>query len=88
MLGATHQLYQNNKHAKDTLNTIWGVLQKDMFIITDKYNKHNHHTFRDNRHDQSIFSVVKKLMGTVIIPDYSYPPGNTTFPFWSSRLRP
>jgi hypothetical protein len=48
--------------------------------------------FSENRHDQSIFSVIRKKLGSEIILDetYFYPDWNTSghnFPIWATRLK-
>ena len=50
----------------------------------------NHPIFKDHRHDQSIFSIIRKQMGCVIIPDETYfePDWKTKgkkFPIWAMR---
>ena len=43
-------------------------IRKDPLIITDHYNKNQRQCFKDNRHDQSILSVARKIHGSIIIP--------------------
>ena len=46
------------------------VLEHDMFLVTDKYNKGEQTTiFRENRHDQSVFSIIRKLYGSIVLCD-------------------
>jgi hypothetical protein len=62
------------------------ILERDPWLFTDKYNeeaKRLHPEFIDNRHDQSILSVSRKMIGSVVIPDETYP----NYPFWASRSR-
>ena len=50
----------------------------------------NHPEFKDNRHDQSIQSVLKKKMGFLEIPDETYPPEEQRkngSPILASRVR-
>ena len=44
-------------------------IRKDPLIITDHYNSNQKKCFRDNRHDQSILSVARKIHGSIVIPD-------------------
>ena len=53
---------------KDCLDKI----RKDPLIITDHYNSSQKKYFRDNRHDQSILSVARKIHGSIVIPDETY----------------
>ena len=53
---------------KDCLDKI----RKDPLIITNHYNKNQRLCFIDNRHDQSILSVARKIHGSIVIPDETY----------------
>lgn len=46
-------------------------IKKDPLIITDYYSNQNKY-FRDNRHDQSILSIARKIYGSIVIPDEIY----------------
>lgn len=70
----------------DCINT----LRKYPYIITDKYNNAQQTIFIDNRHDQSIMSVARKIHGSIVIPneteiapDYNI----NNYPFLATRLR-
>ena len=68
------------------------ILNDNSLLITDYYNKNQNAYFKDNRHDQSIFSVIRKLNNPIIIKDETYfkPFGNTEslkFPFWATRKK-
>ena len=47
--------------------------------------------FRDNRHDQSVFSVIRKMNNTIVLKDETYFNfGNAEslkYPFWATRKR-
>ena len=63
----------------------------DNKLVTDYYNNTQHEYFRDHRHDQSILSVVRKILGSEVIPNdetYFKPFGNEEswkYPFWATR---
>ena len=61
-------------------------IRKDPFIITDKYNNKQNKDFIDNRHDQSILSIARKIHGSIIVTDNSNPK-NKLEPFLSSRSK-
>ena len=65
------------------------VIEKDKYLITDKYNNNQNSYFKDNRHDQSILSLVRKILGTIIINgtniDDKYSKNNLE-PFWATRM--
>lgn len=72
---------------------IWlQVVSDDPYLFTDKYNNNNQCSdFRDNRHEQSVFSIIRKKYGSVVINDKTY--GNWKSesllkePFWATRKR-
>jgi hypothetical protein len=78
-----------------TINTIreWKDLSYNYNLINDNYcNIKNDESFIDHRHDQSIFSLVNKKNGSIIMPDetYFYPDWDKNgklYPIWSTRLR-
>lgn len=52
-------------------------------LFSDAYNCYNSHpTFRDHRHDQSIFSILRKQYGSIVIPDETYNGDNA--PNWNA----
>ena len=63
-LEATHMIFKKNSHTKDYLNEYKKLLDIDPYLITDKYNSLGQvEAFKENRHDQSIFSLLSKLHG-------------------------
>ena len=65
-------LMKKNKHLYDILNTCIDILDYDKYLITDKYNELQKKYFIDNRHDQSLLSLVRKIKGSIIIKDETY----------------
>ena len=67
------------------------VLRTDHLLVTDHYNKMGQcNDFIDNRHDQSILSIVRKKHGSIILRDETWFAlfGNKKsleFPFWATR---
>ena len=70
---------------KDCLDKI----RKDPLIITDHYNSNQKKCFIDNRHDQSILSVARKIHGSIVIPDETYYSSETMqkMPFLATRKK-
>jgi len=59
-----HMIFKNVEHTKNYLNEFSKLMEFDKDLITDKYNKKNQiHNFKENRHDQSIFSLLSKVHG-------------------------
>ena len=72
-LEATHMIFKNNNHTKNYLNEYVKLLEDDSGLITDKYNDLNRNReFKDNRHDQSIFSLLTKTLGGVTLPNETH----------------
>ena len=67
------------------------IIEVDPWLITDKYNeeaKHMNPGFKDNRHDQSIQSVAKKLLECVTLSAAEHHlKAEADKPFRSSRIR-
>lgn len=84
------------KKCENVLNIFrdfFSVLKQDHKLITDYYNNYKQSlTFIDNRHDQSILSVIRKIKGSIVIPDETwYEDFNCekakTIPFLATRKR-
>ena len=89
-LMATIMLMKKCPHTYMILDKCMELLNHDPKLITDHYNKENQHpNFKDNRHDQSILSVVRNKYGSCIIPDETFTSKNWSelhhIPFLSRR---
>lgn len=87
-LMATVLVMQKGAHSRKFLRLVSEVLRSDPFLFTDKYNdeaRRANDQFKDNRHDQSILSVARKVLGSVVLKTEAYPPGMFGMPFWASR---
>lgn len=69
---ATIIIMQKCEDVINMFNDCLDKIRKDPLIITDHYNKNQRQCFRDNRHDQSILSVARKIHGSIVIPDETY----------------
>ena len=57
-------------------------------LLNDNCVLPNHSSFRDNRHDQSIWSILRKQNCKFFLTDETYTvPWNTDFPIWATRMR-
>jgi hypothetical protein len=78
---------------KSILDLVYKMYEDDPLLITDFYNKNQEPFFKDNRHDQSIFSVVRKLHDSIILDDetYFWNKGDNRdpekYPFWATRKK-
>lgn len=82
-------LFKNCDHTKNLLNIFFDLLSKDWELISDKYNNNQIPNFLENRHDQSIWSVLTKKYGGEIIENESFFNKNEenqyNYPFLSVR---
>ena len=63
-------------------------------LCTDKYNRNQLYVdFQDNRHEQSITSILRKKMGSEVVESdetWTIPFGkgdSIKYPFWATRIR-
>tara|TARA_B100000941_G_scaffold175501_1_gene125622 strand:- start:6273 stop:6998 length:726 start_codon:yes stop_codon:yes gene_type:complete len=90
---ATVLIMKNTEKMMKIIDECIDVLRTDHLLVTDHYNKINQcNDFKDNRHDQSILSLVRKKHGSIVIDDETYftPFGNKEslqYPFWATRKR-
>ncbi len=65
-------IFKNCEHTRDLLNIFFQLIKKDWKLMTDEYNSIQKNYFIENRHDQSIWSVMSKKYGSVIIKNETY----------------
>ena len=86
-------LFKKCSHTDLLLRMCMYVLEEKPMLVTDAgYQPAKQcDAFRENRHDQSILSLVRKKYGSVVYPDETYcdpgPPFQDKFPFWATRKR-
>lgn len=93
-LMATCLIMRKNDHLRKYLKMFDDCLNHNKFLITDLFNNNNQHSFfRDNRHDQSISSIIRKKIGSIVVDsDESFvtPFGSErslNYPIWAKRSR-
>ena len=89
---ATVLIMKNTDKMMKIIDECINVLRSDKLMVTDHYNKIGQcDDFIDNRHDQSILSLVRKKYGSIVLSDdetYFEPFGNEKslqYPFWATR---
>ena len=87
-------ILKKNKHLLEYLDKYEKCIYNNSSLITDIYNdKNQHEGFKENRHEQSITSVLRKMHGSEVIEgDESWivPFGGQEsfkYPFWATRMR-
>lgn len=68
------------------------TLHNNPLLFTDYYNNNQENYFKDNRHDQSVFSVIRKMGNPILLEDETFfsPFGDENslkFPFWATRIK-
>lgn len=86
-------IMKKNKNLIKIIDIWYDTIYKNVLLFTDYYNKQNQiPDFIDNRHEQSILSIIMKKYGSIILKDETYFKqfGNDRsllYPFWATRLR-
>ena len=83
------QFIRKCEYTKNIIKKWLDTLYQDSNLFTNYY-KCTREDFRDNRHDQSIFSVIRKLYGSVYLEDETYflkfgKYESLKYPFWATR---
>lgn len=81
---ATAQIIKKNKHSINIINT-WCHNMIYNLINDDTKNEEN--CFIENRHDQSIYSIIVKKFGSIKLNDETYDFTDTTKPILAKRNR-
>lgn len=85
---------KKNKHLLDYMEKYKHIIYNHPYLCSDKYNSQQKYLrFKDNRHEQSITSILRKIMGShVIVGDESWFENfgdelSLQYPFWATRIR-
>jgi hypothetical protein len=91
---ATVRMFKKNINSIHIVSGWLNALHQNPLLFTDHYNKeYQDRDFVDNRHDQSVLSVLCKLYKTIVLEDETYfaegfgCPKSLKCPFWATRLR-
>ena len=89
---ATIIIMKKNINLINIFNLNEKLLHDNYLLITDYYNKNQPKEFIDNRHDQSILSIIRKIHGSIILNDETWFGHNLfgnqeslKYPFWATR---
>ena len=87
-------IMKKNEHLINYLNEYDRIISANPRLCTDLYNTNGQCAeFKENRHDQSISSLLRKKMGSVVINgDESWTPPfgsgkSLNYPFWAMRMK-
>ena len=59
-------------HLKLIIDNFFKVIDFDNNFITDYYKHNQSNSFKDNRHDQSILSLLRKKYDSIVLSDETY----------------
>lgn len=90
-LMATVIMLRKCKHTQMLVHKWYETILTNVYLFTDEKVTRQHPGFIDHRHDQSVFSVIRKTHGANIIPDETYfldfiKDGKAS-PIWATRLK-
>lgn len=86
-------ILKKNKHSINYLKETIKCIMKYPLLVTDSYNHSQNVYFKDNRHEQSVTSVLRKKIGSVVIDgdeSWMQPLGegeSLKYPFWATRSK-
>lgn len=85
-------LFRKCNHSNNLIDTYFNVLQDNVLLFTDEKNRDiQDEKFIDHRHDQSVFSIIRKQLGTDILPDETYFTDflndGLKYPIWAARMK-
>ncbi|MGY0039960.1 hypothetical protein [Pedobacter sp. NJ-S-72] len=91
-LMATVILLRKCEHTTNLVNLWYDTLYENSSLFTDEKDPAiQHPDLIGHRHDQSIFSVIRKIHGVLILPDETYflnfVKEGEAYPFWATRLK-
>lgn len=84
---------KKNQHLLKIINLLIKALEDDSLMYTDHYNTNQHPEFKENRHEQSLFSLLRKIHGSVVLDgdeSFMVPFGShesMKYPFWAARIK-
>lgn len=84
------QIFKKNEHSNKIIKLWLDTLYKNPQLFTDYKYKTQIKNFRDNRHDQSICSIIRKIYGSVIIKEETWYRNwnrGKNIPFLAKRIR-
>lgn len=82
------RIMKNNQETLNIIQTEYNTYKANKLLVTDYYNSSQEPYFIDNRHEQSIFSVLTKLNSNVkVLKDETCLRSINNFPFFASRIK-
>lgn len=89
-LHATTFVIRKCEHSVNMVNKWYETCTNYDLLNDSPSNSKNHPDFSENRHDQSIWSIIRKKYGSCIIDDeitFIHSSGGRNYPIWGARQR-
>ncbi len=67
-----HLFFKKCDHTQEFFYRFKKLLDFDKYLITDKYSRNQIESFKENRHDQSIMSLLSKKFGGEVLESQTY----------------
>ena len=88
---ATVRIMKKNKNLINMIDKEIKALYDNPLMFTDYYNDNQNSYFIDNRHEQSIFSIIRKMHNPILLNDETYflfsSEESLKYPFWATRIK-
>ena len=91
-------IIKKNEHSVKLINEWYETLNNNSSLFID-HTKEKHRGYIANRHDQSIFSIIRKLHGAILLGEETFFNGSNgvyggfgqseslKYPFWATRIK-
>ena len=82
------QIIKKTEHSSKLIK-LWSIITQNYSLINDDICKNEHKGFVENRHDQSIYSMLVNLFGSIKLKDETYfenPGESINYPILALRL--
>jgi hypothetical protein len=85
-------IMKNNDHLHKIIDIWLKCVYENPLMFTDAFNKHQEPYFKDNRHEQSVLSIIRKLNSSHVINnelnfEFFGCKESLLYPFWATRYR-
>tara|TARA_B100000497_G_scaffold121123_1_gene150452 strand:+ start:400 stop:1125 length:726 start_codon:yes stop_codon:yes gene_type:complete len=84
------RIMKNNEETLRIMQLEYDTYKENRMIVTDCFNDKQEDYFVDNRHEQSIFSVIRKMHKTIVLEDETkqFPlKKRKNYPFFAKRIQ-
>jgi hypothetical protein len=85
-------IMKNNVNLNKIIDIWLKSVHDNPYMFTDVFNNNQEVYFKDNRHEQSVFSIIRKIYGSFVIDNeinfkFFGSEESLKYPFWATRYR-